>query len=48
MTRQSLEILTTDTILMKDRDAYTLSSEKSVIEVYLSANEPSTLRDEYS
>jgi hypothetical protein len=35
----------TDTIPMKDRG--TLSSE-ALIEVYMSANEPQTLRDEYS
>jgi hypothetical protein len=38
----------TDTIPMKDRDTYNLSSVSSLIEVYMSANEPQTLRDEYS
>jgi hypothetical protein len=38
----------TDTIPMKDRDTNTLSSVEALIEVYLSANEPQTLRDEYS
>jgi hypothetical protein len=38
----------TDTIPMKDRDTYTLSSVEALIEVYMSANEPQTLRDEYS
>jgi hypothetical protein len=38
----------TDTIPMKDRDTCTLSSVESLIEVYMSANEPQTLRDEYS
>jgi hypothetical protein len=38
----------TDTIPMKDRDTSTLSSLLSLIEVYMSANEPQTLRDEYS
>jgi hypothetical protein len=33
---------------MKDRDTYTLSSVEALIEVYISANEPQTLRDEYS
>jgi hypothetical protein len=36
----------TDTIPMKDRG--TLSSVEARIEVYMSANEPQTLRDEYS
>jgi hypothetical protein len=36
----------TDTIPMKDRG--TLSSVEALIEVYISANEPQTLRDEYS
>jgi hypothetical protein len=30
----------TDTIPMKDRDTYTLSSVEALIEVYMSANEP--------
>jgi hypothetical protein len=38
----------TDTIPMKDRDTCTLSSVESLIEVYMNANEPQTLRDEYS
>jgi hypothetical protein len=38
MTIQSLGILTTDTIPMKDRS--TLSSVEALIEVYVSANEP--------
>jgi hypothetical protein len=37
----------TDTISMKDRDTCTLSSVEALIEVYMSANEPQTLRDEY-
>jgi hypothetical protein len=36
----------TDTIPLKDRG--TLSSVAALIEVYMSANEPQTLRDEYS
>jgi hypothetical protein len=48
MTIRSLGILTTDTIPMKDRDACTLSSVEALIEVYMSANEPQTPRDEYS
>jgi hypothetical protein len=38
----------TDTIPMKDRDTCTLSSVESLIEVYMSANEPQTIRNEYS
>jgi hypothetical protein len=38
----------TDTIPMKDRDTYTLSSVEALIEIYMIANEPQTLRDEYS
>jgi hypothetical protein len=38
----------TDTIPMKDRDTCTLSSVEALIEVHMSANEPQTLRDEYS
>jgi hypothetical protein len=38
----------TDTIPMKDRDTCTLSSVEALIEVYMIANEPQTLRDEYS
>jgi hypothetical protein len=37
----------TDTIPMKDRDTSTLSSVEALIEVYMSANEPKTLRYEY-
>jgi hypothetical protein len=33
---------------MKDRDISTPSSVEALIEVYMSANEPQTLRDEYS
>jgi hypothetical protein len=33
------------TIPMKDRDTGTLSSVEALIEVYMSANEPQTLRD---
>jgi hypothetical protein len=33
---------------MKDRNTCTLSSGVALIEVYLRANEPQTLRDEYS
>jgi hypothetical protein len=33
---------------MKDRDTCTLSSVDSLIEAYIIANEPQTLRDEYS
>jgi hypothetical protein len=38
----------TDTIPMKDRDICALSSIEALIEVYMNANEPQTLRDEYS
>jgi hypothetical protein len=38
----------TDTIPMKYKDTCTLSSVEDMIEVYMSANEPQTLRDEYS
>jgi hypothetical protein len=38
----------TDTSSMKDRDSSTLSSVETLIEVYMSENEPQTLRDEYS
>jgi hypothetical protein len=38
----------TDTIPMKDRDTCTLSSVEALIEVYMSANEPQMLIDEYS
>jgi hypothetical protein len=48
MTIQSLGIVTTDTIPKKERDTCTLSSVEALIEVYMSANEPQTLRDEYS
>jgi hypothetical protein len=37
-----------DTIPMKNRETCTLSSLESIIEVYMSANEPQTLSDEYS
>jgi hypothetical protein len=37
-----------DTIPMPHRDTNTLSSLEALIEVYMSANEPQTLRDEYS
>jgi hypothetical protein len=33
---------------MKDRDTCALSSVEALIEVYMSANEPQTLRNEYS
>jgi hypothetical protein len=33
---------------MKDRDTCTLSSVEALIEVYMSANKPQTLRDEHS
>jgi hypothetical protein len=36
------------TIPMKDRDTCSLSSVETLIEVYMNANEPQTLRDEYS
>jgi hypothetical protein len=38
----------TNTIPMKDRGTCTLSSVEALIEVYVNANEPQTLRDEYS
>jgi hypothetical protein len=38
----------TDTIPMKNRDMCSLSSVETLIEIYISANEPQTLRDEYS
>jgi hypothetical protein len=38
----------TDTIPMKGRDTCTLSSLEALIGVYMSTNEPQTLRDEYS
>jgi hypothetical protein len=38
----------TDTIPMKDRETCTLSSVETLIEDYMSANEPQTLKDEYS
>jgi hypothetical protein len=37
----------TDTIPMKDRVTCTLSSVEALIEVYMIANEPQTLRNEY-
>jgi hypothetical protein len=47
MTIWSLGVLThNDTIPMKDRG--TLSSVEALIEVYMNANEPQTIRDEYS
>jgi hypothetical protein len=48
MTLRSPGILTAYTIPMKDRDTCTLSSVEALIKVYMSANEPQTLRDEYS
>jgi hypothetical protein len=48
MTIWSLGILTTDTILIKDRDTCTLSPVEALIEVYMSPNESQTLRNEYS
>jgi hypothetical protein len=38
----------TDTIPVKDRDRSTLSSVEALIEVYMSANGPQMLTDEYS
>jgi hypothetical protein len=38
----------TDTIPTKDRDTCNLSSVEVLIEVYMSTNEPQTIRDEYS
>jgi hypothetical protein len=38
----------TDTVPIKDRDTYTLSSVETLIEVYMIANEPQTLIVEYS
>jgi hypothetical protein len=38
----------TDSIQLKDRDSCTQSSVEALIEVYMSANETQTLRDEYS
>jgi hypothetical protein len=43
-----LGTLDTHAIPIKDRDTSTVSSEKALIEVYMIANEPPTLRDEYS
>jgi hypothetical protein len=37
----------TENIPIKDRDRYNLSSLESLIEAYLSANEPQALRYEY-
>jgi hypothetical protein len=48
MTIRSLGILTTDNLPMKERDTSTLSSVEAMIEVYMSANEPQTLRGEYA
>jgi hypothetical protein len=39
--------LDTDTIPMKNRDTRTLKSVEALIEVYMIANEPQTLRDEF-
>jgi hypothetical protein len=36
----------TETFPIKDRDTYTLSSVEALIEVYMSANEPQTLKVE--
>jgi hypothetical protein len=38
----------TELIPVKNREGQTQSSTEVLIEVYLSANEPQTLRDEYS
>jgi hypothetical protein len=38
----------TDVVPMNGRDTCSLSSVKALIEIYVSANEPQTLRDEYS
>jgi hypothetical protein len=38
----------TDTIPMRDRETCTLSSVEALMESYMIANEPHTLRDEYS
>jgi hypothetical protein len=38
----------TEIITIKDRHSQTLSSAEALIEVHMSANEPQTLRDEYS
>jgi hypothetical protein len=38
----------TNIIPMKDRDTCTLSSTEALIEGYMSANEPQTLRNQYS
>jgi hypothetical protein len=46
MTIRSFWILKTNTLQMKDRG--TLSSVEALIEIYMSANKPQTLRDEYS
>jgi hypothetical protein len=40
--------LNTDTIPIKVRDTCTLSSVDPLVEVYMSASEPQTLRVEYS
>jgi hypothetical protein len=48
MTIWSPGIVTTDTIPVNDRDTCILSSVEALIGVYMSANEPHTLRDEYS
>jgi hypothetical protein len=38
----------TDTIPMKDKDAFTLSPLEALIEVYMSTNDPQTIRYKYS
>jgi hypothetical protein len=38
----------TDTVAMKERDAWTKSSREALLKDYLRANEPQTLSDEYS
>jgi hypothetical protein len=49
MTRWLLWIqLNTDTIIIKERDSSNLSASEALIVVYFSANEPQTLRNEYS
>jgi hypothetical protein len=49
MTRRSLGILLgIDTIPILDKDTSILSSTEALMEIHLSADEPQTLRDEYS
>jgi hypothetical protein len=49
MIRRSLGTLRgTDIIPVKDRDTCNSSSVEALIVVYMSANEPQTLRDKYS